>query len=102
MVRWLLDQGQDVYMISWANPGADLSAIGFEDYVRKGCLQAADIAAEISGSKQVNLVGYCIGGLIASIAAASVHGQERIASLSLFATLLDYSEPGSWVCLPAR
>ncbi len=94
MVRWLLDQGQDVYMISWANPGADLSAIGFEDYVRKGCLQAADIAAEISGSKQVNLVGYCIGGLIASIAAASVHGQERIASLSLFATLLDYSEPG--------
>jgi len=94
MVRWLLDQGQDVYIISWINPGADLSDIGFEDYVRKGCLQAADIALEISGTEQVNLVGYCIGGLIASIAAASKHGQERIASLSLFATLLDYSEPG--------
>ena len=94
MVRWLLDQGQDVYIISWVNPGPDLSAIGFEDYVRKGCLQAADIAAEISGTEQVNLVGYCIGGLIASIATASRHGQERIASLSLFATLLDYSEPG--------
>jgi polyhydroxyalkanoate synthase subunit PhaC len=94
MVRWLLDQGQDVYMISWVNPGSDLFAIGFEDYVRKGCLQAADIAAEISGTEQVNLIGYCIGGLIASIAAASKHGQERIASLSLFATLLDYSDPG--------
>lgn len=94
MVRWLLDQGQDVYMVSWINPGADLSDIGFADYVRKGCLQAADVAAEISATERVNLAGYCIGGLIAAIASASEHGKERIASLSLFASLLDYSEPG--------
>ena len=94
MVRWLLDQGQDVYMVSWVNPGADLSSHEFADYVHNGCLQAADVAAEISKTDQVNLVGYCIGGLIASIASASEPGKKRIASLSLFATLLDYAEPG--------
>ncbi|MFX4228997.1 MAG: PHA/PHB synthase family protein [Porticoccaceae bacterium] len=94
MIRWLLDQGQDVYMVSWINPDATLADLGFADYVRKGCLQAADVAAEISKTDQVNLVGYCIGGLIAAIASASGHGKERIASLSLFSTLLDYSEPG--------
>jgi polyhydroxyalkanoate synthase len=94
MVRWLLDQGQDVYMISWVNPGVGLSDKDFSDYVYQGCLQSADVAAEISGVQQVNLAGYCIGGLIAAVAASTEAGRERIASLSLFATLLDYSNPG--------
>lgn len=99
MIKFLLEQGQDVYIISWKNPREDLRDLTFGDYLVEGIDQAFKAAAEISGSKQVNAVGYCIGGaaLASYLAWANKHyGKEKIpvASATFFTTLVDYHKPG--------
>ena len=64
-VRYLVEQGFTVFVISWKNPDASMEEITFEDYMRDGPLAAADVAKEITGSPTVNPVGYCIGGTLA-------------------------------------
>lgn len=94
LVRWLLEQGHDVYMISWVNPDTGLSNVGFDDYIETGCLAAMDVVQDFAKVEKINVLGYCIGGLMAAIAAATEQGRSGIASLTLLTTLLDYSEPG--------
>ena len=96
MVRWLVSQGQTVCLISWVNPDAGLANYDVTHYVLDGVLAALDQMHRMLGGTPVQLVGYCAGGVLASIAAAwlAARGEQRIISLTLLTTLLDYSESG--------
>ncbi len=96
MVRWLLDQGYPVYLVSWVNPRSDLADVTFDDYYREGILEAVEKTIEQSGCETVNTVGYCIGGTLLSAALAHMgqHGDARIQSATFFAAQADFSEAG--------
>lgn len=96
MVRWLVDQGFTVFMISWRNPGAEMRDFGMSDYAEQGVLAALDAIAKIVPDQQVHTAGYCIGGTLLSLVAALLgqRGQDRLASVTLFAAQMDFSEAG--------
>lgn len=97
MVRWLVEQGHTVFMMSWRNPGAEQRDVEFGDYVTEGVVKAVSAIEDITGQQQVNAAGYCIGGtVLASTIAyyAAKRMKARIKSASFFTTLLDFAQPG--------
>ena len=99
MIRYLLEQGLDTYIISWRNPGAEMADTTFDHYLQDGLDQAFRVAQALSGQPQVNAVGYCIGGaMLATWLAWSskqyADGSNPVASATFFATLVDYHSPG--------
>ncbi|MFT5706195.1 MAG: polyhydroxyalkanoate synthase [Oceanospirillaceae bacterium] len=96
LVRWLVEQGYSVFIISWVNPDASFAAKDFTDYMKQGPLAALDVVQEITNSDKVNMVGWCVGGTLLATAAAYIRaqGDERINSLTFLTTLLDFEEPG--------
>ncbi len=95
-VKYMVEQGFTVFMVSWKNPTAEYRDVGFENYITDGLYQAIDTACAISGEDSVNAVGYCIGGTMLS-AALSVMQQNndiRINSATFFTTLTDFSKAG--------
>jgi len=67
MVNYLLEQGIQVFMISWKNPDASMENLKFEDYMTEGPLAAAEVVRDITGSEKINPVGYCVGGTLLAI-----------------------------------
>jgi polyhydroxyalkanoate synthase len=96
LVRYLVEQGHTVFMVSWRNPTADDRDLGMDDYLRLGFRDALDAVSAIVPGRGVHAVGYCIGGTLLSIAAATLaaEGDRRLASLTLLAAQTDFSEPG--------
>jgi polyhydroxyalkanoate synthase len=96
MVRWLVEKGHTVFLISWVNPTEMLAPYDTTHYVLDGALAALDQIDRMLPSVKTQIMGYCAGGVIASIMTAwlKARGDDRIASLSLITTLLDYDEPG--------
>ncbi|MDN3611758.1 class I poly(R)-hydroxyalkanoic acid synthase [Vibrio ostreicida] len=97
LVRWLLEQGHSVFMMSWRNPGKEQSQLEFGDYVTDGVAKAVSAIEDITGQEQINAAGYCIGGtVLASTIAyyAAKRMKKRIKSATFFTTLLDFSQPG--------
>ena len=96
LVRWLLSKGYAVFVISWINPDASLRDKDFIDYMKLGPITALDTVCEITDAKKVNMVGWCVGGTLLSLASAYLRkrGDERINTLTLLTTLLDFSKPG--------
>jgi poly[(R)-3-hydroxyalkanoate] polymerase subunit PhaC len=95
-IKWCVDQGHTVFVISWINPGAELADKGFADYLLEGPLQAIDAIKKATGESDVNVIGYCIGGtLVASMLAYMAATKDRrVASATFFTTLLDFSDVG--------
>ncbi len=95
-VRYAVEQGNTVFLISWRNPKADLGHLGWDDYIERGPLAAIGVAREICGVDQVNALGFCVGGTILSsaLAVAKARGEDPVASLTLLTTLLDFSDGG--------
>jgi polyhydroxyalkanoate synthase len=96
LVRYLVEQGKTVFMISWRNPGPEDRDIGFEDYVTQGLFAALDAVRKIVPRRKVHAVGYCIGGTLMLVGAATLarDGDERLKSLSLFTSQGEFSEAG--------
>ncbi len=96
LVRFLVEQGFSVFMISWKNPDASMEAITFEDYMTEGPLTASDVVREITGAGHLNPVGYCIGGtlLATTLAYLAARQDERFGAATFMVSLLDFSEVG--------
>ncbi|SFU21751.1 PHA/PHB synthase family protein [Sedimentitalea nanhaiensis] len=96
VVRYLTDQGFTVFMMSWRNPDAADADLGMADYLEQGPRAALDHICTKTKAKKVHGVGYCLGGTLLSIAAASMarDGDDRLASMTLLAAQTDFSEAG--------
>ena len=99
LIKFLLDQGYSVFITSWKNPDAAMHDVSFDDYLTEGIAGIVAAARDISGSRQVHAVGYCIGG--AALATYMAWANRRyaadavpVASVTLLATLTDYHKPG--------
>jgi polyhydroxyalkanoate synthase len=96
LVRYLVAQGFTVFMISWRNPGGEQRDLGMAEYRRLGIEAALDIISAICPERRIHGCGYCLGGTLLAITAAALAaaGDDRLASLSLFAAQTDFSEAG--------
>ncbi|MDX1593391.1 MAG: class I poly(R)-hydroxyalkanoic acid synthase [Gammaproteobacteria bacterium] len=99
LVRWLVERGYTVFVTSWKNPGPELADTAFDDYLTDGALQAVEVAREVTGSDQVHLTGYCIGGtlvacLMAWLNRAGGRRKSPVAHWTLLTTLVDFEMPG--------
>jgi polyhydroxyalkanoate synthase len=99
-VRYAVAQGQTVFLVSWRNPQAELGHLTWDDYLEKGPLAAIRVVQEICGIDRINALGFCVGGTIlsAALAVAQARGAHSVASLTLLATLLDFTDTGEIGC----
>ena len=95
-IEWAVQHGRTVFAISYRNPTAEMASTTMDDYLISGPQQALDVVAEITGASKIDMVGLCLGGALTAITAAYLTqtGDDRIGSLTLLNTMLDYSEPG--------
>ena len=95
-VRWAVSQGHTVFMISWVNPDEHLANMGFDDYMKRGFLDALDAIEQATGERDVNAIGYCLGGtlLATTLAWSAATKDDRIKSATFFVTMTDFAEAG--------
>lgn len=96
MVKWLVEQGHTVFIISWRNPTSDDRNLGMDDYFRQGAMAALDAISDILPKRKIHLLGYCLGGTLAMITAAAMARDQdrRLKSLILLAAQGDFTEAG--------
>jgi len=95
-IKWCVDQGVTVFVVSWVNPDARLSQKSFEEYMREGVITALDAVEAVTGEKRVNALGYCVGGTLLAVALAYLVAkkQNRVKSATLFAAQVDFTYAG--------
>jgi polyhydroxyalkanoate synthase len=95
-VRWAVAQGHTVFMVSWVNPGEELHAKSFEDYMKEGVLDALAAIEQATSEKDVNAIGYCLGGTLlgATLAYMAAKKDTRIKSATFLTTMLDFTQAG--------
>ncbi|MEI8152738.1 MAG: alpha/beta fold hydrolase, partial [Hyphomicrobiales bacterium] len=95
-IKWCVDQGVTVFVVSWVNPDMRLKDKDFEAYMREGPLAAFDAIEAATGEKKVHTIGYCVGGTLLSITLAymAAKGDDRVASITLFAAQVDFTHAG--------
>ena len=96
LVRFAVEQGHTVFLVSWRNPDKSMSQVTWDDYVEGGVIRAIDVVKEISGQAQCNALGFCVGGTILSTALAllAARGEHPVVSLTLLTSFLDFSDTG--------
>jgi len=99
-IRWALEQGHTVFVISWVNPEARHAGKGFDDYMLEGPLAALDAVEKATGEREVNFIGYCLGGTLLGATLGYLENksenkkENRVKSATFFVSLLDFSQPG--------
>jgi polyhydroxyalkanoate synthase len=95
-IRWAVEQGHTVFVVSWINPDRKHAGKSFEDYMLEGPLDLLDAIEKATGEKRANVIGYCLGGTLlgATLGYMAARGDKRIASATFFVALLDFSVPG--------
>ena len=95
-IKWCVDQGQAVFVISWVNPDERLASKSFADYMREGPLEALDVVGKITGEDKVNTIGYCVGGTLLAVTLAFMAGKrdDRVASATFLTTQVDFTHAG--------
>jgi polyhydroxyalkanoate synthase len=95
-VRYAVERGHTVFMVSWRNVPPAMGRATWDDYLEHGVMRALAVAQEICGADKVNALGFCVGGTLlgAALAVLRAKGDERVASLTLLATMLDFSDTG--------
>src|SRR5262249_60300545 len=95
-VRYAVEQGNTVFMLSWRNVGTEQGFLTWDDYLDLGVMRAIDVALEVTGADKVNALGFCVGGTLLGSAAAvmAARGEDKIASLTFPTTMLDFSDGG--------
>lgn len=96
VVRYAIEQGHTVFLVSWVNPDQTMSNTSWNDYIEDGAVKAIHVAQEISKQDKLNVFGFCVGGTIVSTALAVLadRGENPASSLTLLTTLLDFSDTG--------
>ncbi len=96
LIRWLVDKGHTVFVVSWVNPDDRHADLGFEQYMTEGIFAALDVIKKATGERTANAVGYCVGGTLLTIALAhmAASGDDRIASATLLTAQIDFEYAG--------
>ncbi|WP_412480454.1 class I poly(R)-hydroxyalkanoic acid synthase [Azonexus sp. IMCC34839] len=96
LIRFMVEQGNTVFLVSWRNPKEEQGELSWDDYLEQGPIAALRVAQEITKVKQVNALGFCVGGTIltSALAVLKARGESPVASLTLLTTLLDFSDTG--------
>lgn len=96
LVRYMVEQGHTVFLVSWKNPDASMSKVTWDDYVGDGVIKAIEVVKEIGSTDQINVLGFCVGGTLTSTALAVLAARKKdyVASLTLLTTLLDFTDTG--------
>lgn len=96
LIKWIVDQGFTLFVVSWVNPDASYADVGMDDYVRDGFLRAMAEVRRITGEPQINAVGYCIAGTTLSLTLSHLQkvGDTSVKSATFFTTLTDFSDQG--------
>ncbi len=96
LIRYTLEQGHRLFVVSWRNADESMAAVTWDDYIDNGAIRAMGAVQEISGSQKINTLGFCIGGtlLATSLAVLAGRGEKPAASMTLLTTFLDFSETG--------
>ena len=101
LVRYMVEQGNTVFLVSWKNAKASEANASWDDYLEKGPITALDIVREVTGVAKPNALGFCVGGtlLASALAVLRARGEDPVASVTLMTTLLDFSDSGELGCL---
>lgn len=95
-LRYTTSQGHRTFVVSWCNPDASLAQATWDDYIEHAAIRAIETVREITGSRQINTLGFCVGGTIlgTALAVLAARGQRAVASATFLTTLLDFSDTG--------
>ena len=95
-IKWAVEQGHTVFVISWVNPDERLAEKSLDDYMLEGPVAALDAVEQATGEPRVNAIGYCLGGtlLAATLAYLKAKGRQAVESATFFTTMVDFEEPG--------
>ena len=95
-IRWAVEQGHTVFVVSWVNPDKRLAHKSFDDYLRDGALAALDAVERATGEKDANVIGYCLGGTLLACALAYLAAKKanRVHSATFFVSMIDFAQPG--------
>ena len=96
LIKWIVEQGFSLFVVSWVNPDATYADVGMDDYIREGFLTAMAEVRRITGEPQINAIGYCIAGTTLSLTLSHLQraGDKTVKSATFFTTLTDFSDPG--------
>lgn len=96
LIKWIVDQGFTLFVVSWVNPDASYAGTGMDDYIRDGYLRAMAEVRRITGEREINAVGYCIAGTTLGLTLAHLTkaGDHSVKTATFFTTLTDFSDPG--------
>lgn len=93
-VRYALEQGHQVFIVSWRNAGRELERATWDDYAMHGVLEPLDAALEITRARAANMLGFCVGGTLLASTLATMPRPQRVGSVTLLATMLDFTDVG--------